>query len=176
MTQILDTVTSLMGALPRRPLERDELLALVEAIAARPALWTPHTPPGGQDRHYACLHRDAHLDLWAIFWMPDNDTGWHDHDVSSGAVQVVRGALLEHVLRIGGDDRETVHRSGGAFSFGPSHIHRLTCREPASASIHAYSPPLWRLGQYAVSPDGVLHRQSVSYAEELRPLQLSADG
>jgi hypothetical protein len=37
-------------------------------------------------------------------------------------------------------------------------------------SIHAYSPPLWRLGQYSISPAGVMRRRSVSYAEELRPL------
>jgi hypothetical protein len=37
-------------------------------------------------------------------------------------------------------------------------------------SIHAYSPPLWRMGQYALAKDGVLRRTSVSYADELRPL------
>ena len=42
---------------------------------------------------------------------------------------------------------------------------------PRAISIHAYSPPLWRLGQYSVDPDGVLHRLSVSYADELRPLE-----
>ena len=41
--------------------------------------------------------------------------------------------------------------------------------EPA-VTIHAYSPPLWRMGQYAVGPNGELHRTSVSYADELRPL------
>ena len=176
MTRALDDMTALLAPLPRRPLEAAELLSVVRTIAARPGLWTPHAAPSGHERHYVCLHRDAQLDLWAIFWMPENDTGWHDHDLSSGAVGVVRGSLVEHALRIGGDDRQTVHRSGDAFSFGPSHIHRLTCREPASASIHAYSPPLWRLGQYGVTPDGVLHRQSVSYADELRPLQASAGG
>ena len=34
-----------------------------------------------------------------------------------------------------------------------------------------YSPPLWRLGQYTVDPEGALHRLSVSYADELRPLE-----
>jgi hypothetical protein len=29
---------------------------------------------------------------------------------------------------------------------------------------------LWRLGQYTVDPSGALLRVSVSYAEELRPL------
>ena len=38
-------------------------------------------------------------------------------------------------------------------------------------SIHAYSPPLWRLGQYSVDEDGVMRRASVSYADELRPLE-----
>jgi hypothetical protein len=173
MSALSNGVVSALSSLPARPLERPELLGLVGTIAAQPGLWAPHSPAGGHARHYVCLHRDAHVDLWAIFWMPDNDTGWHDHDTSSGAVRVVRGTLVEHALRIGGDDLRKVHRSGSAFSFGPSHIHRLTCGEPRSASIHAYSPPLWRLGQYGLSPDGVLHRQSISYADELRPLELS---
>ena len=50
----------------------------------------------------------------------------------------------------------------------------MTCASPHAVSIHAYSPPLWRLGQYTVAPDGALHRMSVSYADELRPLELDA--
>ena len=45
----------------------------------------------------------------------------------------------------------------------------MTCAVPRAISIHAYSPPLWRLGQYSVDAEGRLHRQSVSYADELRP-------
>jgi hypothetical protein len=52
----------------------------------------------------------------------------------------------------------------------PDHIHRLTGRDNGSVSIHAYSSPLWRMGQYAVGSTGVLRRTSVSYADELRPL------
>jgi hypothetical protein len=37
--------------------------------------------------------------------------------------------------------------------------------------VHAYSPPLWRMGQYAVDDDGVLRRVSLSYADELRPIE-----
>ena len=40
----------------------------------------------------------------------------------------------------------------------------------SSVTVHAYSPPLWRMGQYAVSESGVLRRVSVSYADELRPI------
>jgi hypothetical protein len=50
------------------------------------------------------------------------------------------------------------------------------CRDsPGSAvSIHAYSPPLWRMGTYATGPDGSLRRASISYAEELRPVDAAA--
>jgi hypothetical protein len=41
-------------------------------------------------------------------------------------------------------------------------------------TIHAYSPPLWRMGAYVIEPGGALRRESLSYAEELRPLLSSA--
>ena len=50
---------------------------------------------------------------------------------------------------------------------------RLTCAVPHAVSIHAYSPPLWRLGQYAVDGAGAPLRVSVSYADELRPIDVA---
>ena len=41
--------------------------------------------------------------------------------------------------------------------------------EPAG-SVHAYSPPLERMGSYVVEPGGALRRQSLGGADELRPL------
>jgi Cysteine dioxygenase type I len=153
-------------------LEPHELVALVEDIAGRPELWAHHADPAATERTYAALRRDADVDLWAIFWLPENDTGWHDHDTSSGAVHVVAGALEEHALLLVAPERRRLHRAGSTFSFDPSHIHRLTCAGARAVSIHAYSPPLWRLGQYSVDAERVLHRLSVSYADELRPLTL----
>jgi len=153
-------------------LEPHELVRLVEDIAARPDLWAHHADPAATERRYAALRRDADVDLWAIFWLPENDTGWHDHDTSSGAVHVVDGELEEHALLLGAPERRRIYRAGATFSFGPSHIHRLTCAGARAISIHAYSPPLWRLGQYSVDAERVLHRLSVSYADELRPLTL----
>ena len=157
-----------------RPLEREELRALVARVAARPELWRHHWDPRAMERTYAALHRDDDVDVWALFWRPAHDTGWHDHDTSSGAVHVVEGMLEEHALLIAQPERRTRHGAGGSFTFGPSHIHRVTCASPHAVSIHAYSPPLWRLGQYTVAPDGALHRMSMSYADELRPLELDA--
>jgi predicted metal-dependent enzyme (double-stranded beta helix superfamily) len=160
--------------LPDRALERLELVRLVEHVAERRELWVPHLDVTASQRTYAALHRDDRTDVWAIFWLPENDTGWHDHDTSSGAVHVIEGALEEHALLVARPERRTRYGAGASFSFGPSHIHRLTCAEPRAVSIHAYSPPLWRLGQYSVDADGALHRVSVSYADELRPLDLAA--
>jgi hypothetical protein len=147
-----------------------ELRELVDRIAERPDLWGPHVAYDDEHRHYVSLHRDSHVDVWVLCWTPVNDTGWHDHDVSSGAVAVVHGCVSEHNLVIGGRSLETDVARGGSFCFGPDHIHRMTGRDRGSVSIHAYSPPLWRMGQYSLSPDGVLRRTSVSYADELRPL------
>jgi predicted metal-dependent enzyme (double-stranded beta helix superfamily) len=170
MTPDASAVLRELGLLPDSALDRPDLERLVSRLAERPALWQPHLDPNATERTYACLHRDAQLDVWAIFWLPENDTGWHDHDTSSGAVHVIAGELEEHALLVGAPGRRTRCGAGAAFSFGPSHIHRLTCASPTAVSIHAYSPALWRLGQYTIDPEGALHRLSVSYADELRPL------
>jgi predicted metal-dependent enzyme (double-stranded beta helix superfamily) len=168
--------TPVVSSHPRksRLTEPQSLEALVTEIANRPDLWEHHVDRTGDKRSYACLRRDTDVDVWVIFWRPGTDTGWHDHDVSSGAVHVVEGTLVAHALRVGGPERQTEHHGGECFSFDPSHIHRMTCASDIAVSIHAYSPPLWRLGQYTVEDDGTLHRVSVSYADELRPLEAAA--
>jgi predicted metal-dependent enzyme (double-stranded beta helix superfamily) len=153
------------------PLTLDALEQLVGEIAHETGSWEGLVDRACPERTYHSLHRDARVDIWAIVWKPGNDTGWHDHDTSSGAVYVVEGELLEHGLRVGGPERRTRYAQDACFSFGPSHIHRLTCETGTAISIHAYSSPLWRMGQYSLDGDGALHRVSVSYADELRPLE-----
>jgi quercetin dioxygenase-like cupin family protein len=162
------------SALPARDLEPEELRALVDELAERPELWEDHVAFAGDERHYVSLRRDDHVDVWVLCWTPESDTGWHDHDLSAGAVRIVRGALVESAPRIGGEPAERIVAAGASFSFGPDHIHRLSGHEHRSVSLHAYSPPLWRLGQYAIDGDGVMRRRSVSYADELRPSDAAA--
>ncbi len=159
-----------LGPLPERDLDAHELRDLVASLAARPDLWAPHVAFSDDARHYVSLHRDGHVDIWVLCWTPQNDTGWHDHDVSSGAVAVVEGELVESNLSLAGAAVQTIVGAGNAYCFGPDHIHRLTGHSAGAVSIHAYSPPLWRMGQYVVGADGVLRRTSVSYADELRPV------
>ena len=159
------------SSLPARNLNRPELTALVDRLAAEPERWSERIGFDDAERVYVSLHRDDYVDVWLLCWTPENDTGWHDHDISSGAVRVVRGALTEASPRIGGEPAARVVGEGQTFSFGPDHIHRLAGEEARSVSIHAYSPPLWRLGQYSIDPAGVMRRQSISYADELRPIE-----
>jgi hypothetical protein len=160
-----------LDALPARDLDPRELQELVTAVAADPDRWAHHIGFDDDERVYVSLHRDAHVDVWLLCWTPVNDTGWHDHDISSGAVAVVAGELVENNLRVGSPSLETRVRAGASFSFGPDHIHRLNGAVRGTVSVHAYSPPLWRMGQYAVSATGALRRESVSYADELRPIE-----
>jgi hypothetical protein len=172
--QVMSPPVSL-AALPGRDLARPELLELVRSIAGGPSSWRGHVSFSAGKRHYVQLHRDPHVDVWLLCWTAGNDTGWHDHDISSGAIAVVEGCLVEQVLRVGAPSLRTEVPTGRSYSFGPDHIHRLTGRDDGSVSVHAYSPPLWRMGQYAVTGTGLLRRTSVSYAEELRPVRTAMD-
>ena len=158
-----------LPSLPVRNLDQAELEALVDQLAREPERWAHLVDYSDEKRVFVSLYRDDYVDVWLLCWTRENDTGWHDHDVSSGAVRVIQGALLESNPRIGGEPAMRVVPAGEAFSFGPDHIHRLTGDHDRSVSIHAYSPPLWRLGQYAIDPEGVMRRRSISYADELRP-------
>jgi len=116
------------------------------------------------------LHRDPSVDIWLICWDAAQETGLHDHDRSSGAVRVVEGTLLEDFFagRDGGIALETrPHRGGSLFSFDASYIHDVRHDGgPPATSIHAYSPALWRMGHYAIGPQG-LGRISLTYVEEI---------
>jgi hypothetical protein len=159
-----------LPSLPARNLDREELETLVAQLASDPDRWRELVAYSNEERVFISLHRDDYVDVWLLCWTDENDTGWHDHDTSSGAVRVVQGTLTEANPRIGGQPFVRSVGAGESFSFGPDHIHRLSGAQNRSVSIHAYSPPLWRLGVYAIDDDGVMRRRSVSYAEELRPL------
>ena len=101
------SIADLLRRLPDRDLTQTELEALAAGIAHQPEAWAHHVAFDADDRVYVSLHRDAHVDVWMLCWTPENDTGWHDHDVSSGAVAVVAGELVENNLTLAHGARET---------------------------------------------------------------------
>ena len=168
-------MTAIPGAPWARDLDGAELGGLVAGIAARPALWRPLVRADTAARHFEQLWLDEHVGIWVITWACGNDTGFHDHDVSCGAVAVVQGEIVEERLVVGGPPRRLPRRAGETFGFDASHVHRMRKDDAALAvSIHAYSPPLSRMGAYEVDADGALLRRSISSAEELRPAGAAA--
>ena len=165
----------MIAARHTRDLTRSELRALVAELARRPQTWRHLVHHDPAARTYEQLLRDEHVAVWLICWMEDHDTGFHDHDLSSGAVHVVRGAVREDRLALGGAPTSRIVAAGSSFSFRASDIHRVVHHGHGPAvTLHAYSPPLWRMGAYEVRHDGTLARHSLSYAEELRPLDAAA--
>jgi hypothetical protein len=159
----------LARARPDRDLTPAELASLARDLAGRCDLWQPLVRHDPGARVYVQLHRDQHLDAWLICWMHDQDTGLHDHDVSSGAVTVIAGALAEECLVLGrGELDERRFGPGESFAFDASRIHQVRHVGAGPAvSLHLYSPPLWRMGYYEAGDDGRLNRRSASYAAEL---------
>ena len=138
--------------LPGRDLTPEELRALAATLAADPARWSHLVGFDDDERVYASLHRDAHVDVWLLCWTPVNDTGWHDHDVSSGAVAVVAGELAENNLAIGSQAVETRVCAGTAFCFGPDHIHRLNGATPGSQPLRRLELALTTCQQLCINP------------------------
>jgi predicted metal-dependent enzyme (double-stranded beta helix superfamily) len=158
-----------------RPRGRDlnavELEAFVRELADRPELWIDRVHHDATQRVYEELLSDAQMTAWLICWMDDHDTGFHDHDISAGAVAVVGGRVHEERLTIGGEPYRRTFAAGDAFRFAPSDIHRVRhAGSYPAVTLHVYSPPLARMGAYVIGEDGVLARRAQGSAEELRPL------
>jgi predicted metal-dependent enzyme (double-stranded beta helix superfamily) len=153
-----------------RRLEHDELARMARDLGAEPELWGDLVAHDPDRRIYRRLHRDQHLDVWLICWCPEQETGLHDHDLSSGAVHVIDGELLEERLLFGAGLVGRHYRAGDTFSFGPTRIHDVRHGGgPPATSIHVYSPPLWRMGMYEVEDGGAIMRRPASYLDEVEP-------
>ena len=145
------------------------LLALADDLSARADLWGHLVEHDDGRRIYVPIHRDDVLDAWLICWSGTQDTGLHDHDVSSGAVHVVAGELAEDRLVLGEPGLVTsAHAAAGGFCFDSSRIHDVrNGGSGRSVSLHLYSPPLERMGYYEVAADGCLARRNAPASEEL---------
>ena len=149
-----------------RDLSAEECVAVGQE-AARRVDPKDHLRDDERQRIYELLWRNDHSEAWLVSWWAERDTGYHDHDGSSGGVIVLEGRITEEPLVIGGPARVNEFRAGETLAFTGSHIHRMH-HDPAAVTIHVYSPPIRRIGSYDVV-DGVLHRTSGSPDEESPP-------
>jgi hypothetical protein len=152
-------------------LEPAAILALAHELAGRDDLWSHLVEHDPSRRIYVRIHCVPVLDAWLICWSGTQDTGLHDHDLSSGAVRVVSGELTEDRLVMGEPGVvSSAHAAGAGFCFDSSRIHDVrNGAEGPSVSLHLYSPPLERMGYYEIAADGCLARRNAPASEELPP-------
>lgn len=152
----------------RDVLDLDQLEQLVRTIADDPTLWEPLVVVDPDRRRYRLLHEDARIDVWVLSWMPGQGTGFHDHDISGVGLACARGSVVEKQLRLPSGVSTVEMTPGVSRQGGPGYIHSVAHAggEPA-ITIHAYSPPLERVGQYRVDEAGVLTRAIEHGRQEL---------
>jgi predicted metal-dependent enzyme (double-stranded beta helix superfamily) len=144
---------------------------LLDRLRDETGLWADLVRHDPDQRVFVEIAGDADFEAWLICWMPGHDTGFHDHDLSCGAVAVLSGELLEERLTLDGSPVARRYRAGESFAFDASDIHR--CRhagEVPTTTLHVYAPRLRRMGAYSFGAGGVLARRPLAHGEELRPL------
>src|SRR2546423_2333199 len=107
-------------------MERIELRNLVGRLAANAERWAPLVRHDPGRRTFEPVLDLPEVEGWLICWMPGHDTGFHDHDLSSGAVTVVSGSVREERLHVGEPMTAAVYGAGETFDFSASDIHRVT--------------------------------------------------
>jgi quercetin dioxygenase-like cupin family protein len=147
-----------------------ELERFVLELAADTDRWVHTVRHDASARVYELVHEDEHVNAWLICWSEDQDTGFHDHDESAAAIHVIEGRVREDRLRLAADPQTRLIGPGRTFSVAAAAIHRvLHAGDGPAITLHAYSPPLTRMGAYCVGPAGELQRVAQSLEDELRP-------
>lgn len=148
----------------------EELEAFVLRLAADTDRWRPLVNHDPSRRTYGLLWEDEIVNAWLLCWSETHDTGFHDHDVSAAAITVIHGEVREERLRLDRTASEGVYNAGQTFTVPPDAIHRvLHAGSSPAVTIHAYSPPLRRMGAYSEGPGGELRRIVQTDADELTP-------
>lgn len=154
--------------LPGRTLSEAEVGDLAARIARREDLVRPLVRHREDERHSASLYADEHVGVWVISWMPGQDTGYHDHAGSHGAVAVVEGHVREQRPTWNGAPHVRDATSKEAFAFSQADIHRVYAvgTEPA-VTVHVYSPPLEAMTVYRELEDGTVEASTIDWDQTL---------
>src|SRR6476646_2168920 len=145
-----------------------ELEQIAIAIRDRPELWEPLLVIDAHRRRYRLLFEDERTDIWVLCWMPGQSTGFHDHDMSDVGIAIAQGMIVERQLQLPAGATSLELRTGDTRQGPAGYIHSVAHGEGTPAvSIHCYSPPLMRVGQYRVDPDGILRRDAEHGRREL---------
>lgn len=148
---------------PAAPVSPIRLAQIAMRTASHPELWLSLVRYESGRRWYMRLAQDTEYEIWLLSWLPAQQTGFHDHGPSAGAVAVAHGCLRERAAPGGRPEHPgRTLTAGSVRSFGPDYVHDVRNESPQPAvSIHAYSPPLTRMHRFAVTAGGLLRATGV---------------
>lgn len=109
---------------PARP--RQELVSLVNDLAASPDLWRHLVAFRAPARYWAKLVTRPDVDVWLLTWLHDQRTQFHDHGDSLAAFTVVEGSVRE--TRPAPSRRHVAHRQlqiGQTATVAPHVVHSV---------------------------------------------------
>ncbi|MCW2925256.1 MAG: cysteine dioxygenase [Thermoleophilia bacterium] len=156
-------------------LDLAELEALAGAIAADRSLWEPLVVVDPHRRRYRLMYEDGRIDVWVLSWMPGQGTGYHDHDLSNVGLACAVGEVVERQMLLPTGASSVTMTPGVTRNGPPGYIHSVAHVDGAPAvTIHAYSPPLVRVGQYRVDDAGILRRSVEHGRQELLDSSIAA--
>jgi hypothetical protein len=145
----------------------DQIEQFLDAVAAqrelREHIADLHPLPDSRD--WLRLYSNHLIDAWLIAWSGRTSTGLHDHDGSAGGLRVLEGRVTQTVARQTGGG-QPIAVSAGSTIVGSDHIHSLDTSGGSTVTLHAYSPPLSRMGQYTVDGTGLLRRRSLTCLDD----------
>jgi predicted metal-dependent enzyme (double-stranded beta helix superfamily) len=124
-------------------------LAEVSRRVVESGHWRDYVAVCEEYRDYRLVFENDFVDVWVLSWLPGQETGFHDHDISEVGICVADGAVQEHHMHVHQADTSHILRIG-EMQEGPfGYIHRVEHFEGDPAvSVHSYSPPLAWVGQY----------------------------
>lgn len=152
-----------------------ELERLALDVAADRELWEPLIDVDTHRRRYRLLYDDDRIDVWVLSWMSGQGTGFHDHDLSAVGLACALGEVVERQMLLPTGATSVSMTPGVSRQGPPGYIHSVAhvAGSPA-VTIHAYSPPLVRVGQYRVDDRGVLRRSIEHGRQELLDNSIAA--
>ena len=127
-------------------------LAHISSTIVESGLWRDYVAVCEDYRDYRLVFENDYIDIWVLSWLPGQETGFHDHEISEVGICVADGAIREHHMHVHADDTSHVIVPGQTQEGPFGYIHRVEHWEGDPAvSVHSYSPPLAWVGQYRES-------------------------
>lgn len=124
-------------------------LAEISRRIVESGAWRDYVAVCEDYRDYRLVFENDYVDIWVLSWLPGQETGFHDHDISEVGICVAEGAIREHHMHVYQPDTNHVIRPGETQEGPFGYIHRVEhCEGEPAISVHSYSPPLAWVGQY----------------------------